>query len=601
MGFKRFDRDGRQIVIHTEGAVCADKESLVAGEMFEQVVGLYCDDLAAQKSPLLSPFPVPGAAAGTNGVSASRWGRVVQVLRGISVMPLDTVANSIAGGERLIEPTERRRLAAFVEGLYDYWRAFDRFMVLHSSPGPNSFDRRPYRAFNHTIEALANVVRAAYRDAAENVTGDHPRVYRHVAAGCDVGLIAVTGPCTLPPRYCALLSAIPFIRQVWIAPPMITNPPMNKRSGEFRKVADNPIQGLAIDPAEWLCYPAQVGPLVVLVYFHRRFIGLGCSMANLFEIARDEQLSHGPDAVYLYGVPPESLARFGPQPTVFHDDEDAGLLVGAVPGEDAYGYFGYLKKMTLTLHNAVMMKRGRMPYHGAMARIGLREGQSANVLMIGDTGTGKSETLEAFRTLGGNAITSLRIVADDMGSLEVRPDGDLRAYGTEIGAFVRLDDLKQGYAFQQLDRAIFMSPHKTNARVVVPVTTLDEVLEGAPVDFLLYANNFEAVDRDHPVIERFASASGAIEVFRAGAAMSKGTTTASGLVHSYYANIFGPPEYVDVHDRLAEAVFAVAFARGAYVGQMRTRLGIPGFETTGPEAVAMRLLELIRERGAVRG
>ncbi len=51
-------------------------------------------------------------------------------------------------------------------------------------------------------------------------------------------------------------------------------------------------------------------------------------------------------------------------------------------------------------------------------------------------------------------------------------------YGTEIGAFVRLDDLQQGYAIGQIDRAIIMSPQKVNARVVLPVTTLHEVQRG---------------------------------------------------------------------------------------------------------------------------
>ncbi len=48
---------------------------------------------------------------------------------------------------------------------------------------------------------------------------------------------------------------------------------------------------------------------------------------------------------------------------------------------------------------------------------------------------------------------------------------------------------------------------------------------------------------EHPVIERFKSAEWALDIFREGAVMSKGTTTSSGLVHSYFANIFGPPEY----------------------------------------------------------
>ena len=72
-------------------------------------------------------------------------------------------------------------------------------------------------------------------------------------------------------------------------------------------------------------------------------------------MASDEEIAAGPDAVYLYGVPPAALAPFGELPTVFHDDQARRLLVAAVPLEDRFGYFGYLKKMVLTLHNIAAM------------------------------------------------------------------------------------------------------------------------------------------------------------------------------------------------------------------------------------------------------
>jgi hypothetical protein len=377
---------------------------------------------------------------------------------------------------------------------------------------------------------------------------------------------------------------------------MIIDPPMNKRTGQFQKAARNPLDGLAIDPNQWVCYPAVVGPVVIFVYFHQKFVGLGCSLANLFELATTEQIKKGPDAVYLFGVPSEAMATFGELPTIFHEDEDNDLLIAAVPGEDRFGYFGYLKKMVLTLHNILMMKRGRMPCHGAMVRIVLESGRTANMLLIGDTATGKSESLEALRLLGTDSIRDLRIIADDMGSLDIAADGGVLGYGTEIGAFVRLDDLQQGYAFGQLDRAIIMSPQKVNARVVLPVTTLEEVLHGHRLDLLLYANNYEEVDDGHPIIERFENAEAALNIFREGAAMAKGTTTSTGLVHSYFANIFGAPQYKELHEPLAEKVFRAAFESGVFVGQLRTRLGIAGFETKGPEAAAEALLALTGER-----
>ncbi len=42
----------------------------------------------------------------------------------------------------------------------------------------------------------------------------------------------------------------------------------------------------------------------------------------------------------------------------FYDDEENGIFVGAIPNRPEFGYFGYLKKMILTLHNSIIMKAG---------------------------------------------------------------------------------------------------------------------------------------------------------------------------------------------------------------------------------------------------
>ena len=80
--------------------------------------------------------------------------------------------------------------------------------------------------------------------------------------------------------------------------------------------------------------------------------------------------------------------------------------------------------------------------------------------------------------------------------------------------------------------------------------------------------------------------------------MSKGTTTSTGLVHCYFANIFGPAQRVELHDELARRTFEAAYAAGVYVGQLRTRLGIAGYEAEGPREAALALLDLIAHRAA---
>ncbi len=414
------------------------------------------------------------------------------------------------------------------------------------------------------------------------------------AAGAEIAAISLPKSIPFPEGPYAKLSKIPVIRQVLLNPPLILNPPMNKRTGQFVKVEKNPLELIDFKDDEWLCYPAKVGPLLILIYFHASFFELGFSLSNLFELADDEDLHKKPDALYAYGVPEGCLDALGVFPTVFHEDAEHNILVAAVPNKDEFGYFGYLKKMVLTLHNIRVIRAGKLPFHGAFVRILFHNDIEKNILIIGDTGAGKSETLEAFRRIGESVIKGMFIVADDMGSIDIDETGDIIGYGTETGAFLRLDDLQPGYALGQIDRSIIMSPSQVNARIVLPVTTYETIIRGHKIDMLLYANNYEQVDDEHPIVEPFTTIDHAFAIFREGTVMSKGTTTSTGIVHSYFANIFGPPQYKDIHDRIAKVFFNAFFSKKIFVGQIRTRLGISGFETKGPDEAAQALLTFIK-------
>lgn len=84
-----------------------------------------------------------------------------------------------------------------------------------------------------------------------------------------------------------------------------------------------------------------------------------------------------------------------------------------------------------------------------------------------------------------------------------------------------------------------------------------------------------------------------MDIFREGTAMSKGTTTSTGLVHSYFANIFGQTQYREAHEEIAKRFFDSFFRKDVFVGQSRTRLGIGGWERKGPEAAAWEFIRII--------
>lgn len=577
----------KQVVIKSNRGICPDSEELIKSNLFKRVLKKYLQYLKKKDSPLLGIFKDI-----LNSVQEEF------LLSCFLLLCKDNIEEvSKANSQFKLLFRDSYLFHQFVERLYDFWRDYERFFIKYDLEGDEGEGvksyKKPYRAFNQTIEQLNHLVRKTYRNICENVTGDHPRIYRQVPAGCQVGLITTSMDYQLPLVYKKVVRDIPLITQILIEPPLILDPLMNIRSGQFEKINTNPLQDVKINPQDWLCFPAKVGDLLIYFYFYNKFIGLGTALANLFELAHGEELLRMPEAIYLYGVPPTSLQKYGRFPTVFYDDEKDNLLVAALPARNEMGYFGYIKKMMLTLHNIVMMKRGRLPVHGAMVRICLKNEKSANLIIVGDTGTGKSESLEAFRVLAKEYIRDMTIIYDDMGSLEITKAGEIKSYGTEVGAFVRLDDLQPGYAFGVIDRSIIMSPHKVNSRAVIPITTLQEVLKGYKVDYFLYANNYEEVDDSHPIFEEFSSVEEALTVFRDGARLAKGTTTEKGLVRSYFANIFGPLQYKELHERIALRYFNQLFKNKVKVGQLRTRLGIPGYEQKGPENAARELIKII--------
>ena len=575
-----------KVILRIKDRVCENPTELLSSKLFLQILNQAVNTLHRRNSHLLDIFD-------HKEINSDDIHVLIETLIYLTKLPADLVPRVVEGSDQFFR--NRVLFNDFVEYLYNYWREMQRLIICDSKG--DQLDQRPYRTFNNTVEALTHMVRSTYRDVQENITGSHPRIYRQVRAGAEVATIALPKEIAYPGGSFKGLNEIPVIRQVLIYPPLIMNPPMNKRSGVFERVNRNPLDFLNVKKEDWLCYPAKVGPLVIMVYFSLSFFELGFAMCNLFEIADDADLQRRPDAVYLFGVPEEQFPRLGKSQTIFYDDGDPnGLLVGAVPDSPQYGYFGYLKKMILTLHNIKMMKMQRLPYHGAMVNLAIKDKGDYSVLIMGDTGAGKSETLEALRTIAGEDLEEITIIADDMGSLELGKDGCVTGYGTETGAFVRLDDLQPGFAFGQIDRTIIMSPAQVNARVVIPVTTFENIIKGFRPDLILYANNYDPVDEAHPILEPFANAEEALEVFRDGAVMSKGTTTSSGLVKTYFANVFGPEQYQDVHEELAKAYFQAFFEQGIFVGQLRTRLGLAGFERSGPEAAAQALLEALKNK-----
>lgn len=480
---------------------------------------------------------------------------------------------------------DRDMLYNIIEKIYLFWRRHQRYAVVFN----NQKQASGFQAvgFVDAQTQFEKLILQTYRTIEETALGHKNRVYRQITAGVNAGLSVMRMRSTLPYEYRAL-DKIPFIEEVVIHPPFIAYSKRNKRDGIFPEVNTNPIEDKDFDEDEWFCYPAKVGDLLAYVYFNVNYMAQGITLCNLFELADIEEFrNRKPDILYIYGYDD------GKKTQSFYHDAENDLMVGYLSSSDDIDYFGYMKKMILTLHNVRKINQSELPIHGAMVEMTLHNGEKKNIVIMGDSGAGKSETIEQIKGIGLRIIRDIKTIYDDMGVLSKDGEGNIVTSGTEIGAFVRLDDLDAGYGYKELDRSVFMNPDKVNARIVIPITQYSEVIAKHNVDLFLYANNY---DDDKEALSFFKTPEEALSVFRRGARMAKGTTTEKGIVESYFANPFGPVQRQEQTEPLLENYFQTMFDQGIKVGQIRTRLGVSGYEHSGPKEAAKALINYITSK-----
>ena len=578
---KDFSLSNDKAMINFTAKYCTTMEEILDSNGFERVLSSYIDKIKNRNSNIYK-FLQESLLIEDKNLFIDEITNVFKLL--IVFNSEKTIKLNNRYGKLL---TDKDKFIDFVEDLYHFWRRIERYTIVQHNRINEGLEKVSFIDANNEF---AKLILNLYRKIEENVLGVRPNVYRQLPAGGNAGLILNKNNWNLPKDY-QCLKDIPFLDSILLDLPFITYPKKNTRDGMFSECFKNPLKACEINIDHWFCYPAKVGGLLAYVYFHRDYMAHGVTLCNLFEMAKEEEyMGVKPDIVFVFGARDNNENVT----TVFYDDVENNIMLGYVNYNEAIDYFGYMKKMTLTLHNLIMIKRGFLPLHGAMVNIVMKNGKSANVVIVGDSGAGKSESLEAFRSLSEDYISDMTIVFDDMGVLKLDESGKAVGYGTEIGAFVRLDDLDAGYAFKEIDRSIFMNPDKINARLVMPVASYKEIVKGYPVDLFLYANNYEEVKDGLEEIEFFSNTAQSIEVFKAGARMAKGTTTEKGLVKSYFANPFGPAQKQKETDILLDKYFDALFKAGVKVGQIRTSLGISGKEKEGPKNAAEKLFQIIK-------
>lgn len=469
--------------------------------------------------------------------------------------------------------SNKQVLLKIADGLYDQWRKNQRYVLLEDSLTNDRYE------LLEAIDRFSRLVISTYRDVYENILGTSQRIYRELPSGANAGFLITKTTFDLPNELSAFNNSF-YIKSMMIKPPFLVHTKSNTRKGVFKE-KNNPIT--KIDSNNYLSIGVKIGGSLGLCYISKKYLDYVIGIGNLFELATpDETNKEKPEFYMIFGYEDEHIKE------CYYYKLNDGTYVGVCPDTPEIDYFGYVKKMILTLHNLNRINNNELPIHGAGIKIKKTDGTSIVFAILGDSGAGKSETLEALKSLNYDEIADVVTLFDDMGTM-VNINGKLYIKGTETGAFVRLDDLDKSYSIKSIDRAIYFNPESINSRLVIPMSTYLESSTLYPIDAFLLADNYS----EGETLIKYTDKEKAIADFIEGKRMTMQTTSEKGIVSTFFANPFGPVQEEEKTRKIIESFFEILYKTNVKVLRIRTRLSYERKE--GPEKAAKEIYnELIK-------
>jgi hypothetical protein len=265
-----------------------------------------------------------------------------------------------------------------------------------------------------------------------------------------------------------------------------------------------------MNPKDYICKMVQVGPVRQLLVLHKSYSHYLVEELRLlpqFEASLDDLKNLKPDAISFLGIPTKVIGndyRIG----YYLDGEEgeSAMPVSWVNAEDITDYMGYLKKPLLTAANERVKAIGAMPVHGSAFTVEFKNGLRKTIVLAGDSGTGKSETIIAMveQIINGvgeaKGVKSIELLSGDMLSLYEGDDDQIYMMGTEAGDFMRLTDISDDW--QTRFRDILSNASKTNlAHATNPRATISglcddkKFLRPIRVNMFFTINNFDKKEK----------------------------------------------------------------------------------------------------------
>lgn len=237
-------------------------------------------------------------------------------------------------------------------------------------------------------------------------------------------------------------------------------------------------RNLSINADDFFALSIQIGDCHGLVFLPKKYISILCACATLYQIC-PPTLHH--DFFLLYGI--SSQANI----SQIYEDTCNELIIGLHSGNENGNHFQYIKDMISTLYSCYCLKKHDFPLHGSMLQLHFPQ-KTIGVLLIGAPDTGKSALCTSLLQICDKKNIPYSKVFDDQGVLH-NLDNDIYASGSEIGAFLHIDDLPQVTIYKQMSASVLLQEQQETTHVILPFTSIEEIRKFHKVDIIFYLDN----------------------------------------------------------------------------------------------------------------
>lgn len=346
------------------------------------------------------------------------------------------------------------------------------------------------------------------------------------------------------------LAQIPFIFRVQLHHiPLFPQP--NAYDLPIQRSSTFIFRSISMDANAFFAMSITIADKHGIVYISRECVQLAVCLASLYPLTPP---SLQQDFMLIFALSSRE------QSASYYYDETNQIYIGLVCGDHQMHHIRYVKDMLQTLYNSICMEKHDLPIHASMLEA-KSSTQSVGLVFAGESGTGKSELLDAcLNTFDKNGCHAFPIY-DDHGTWHYL-DEEVVSTGGEIGALKNVTHSCNSTVFSTFYESIFLRQDNEELYQILPLLAASQTRQFHKVTHVFYLDNVS----DEEGWRRIDTLDECLDLFR------KGPHQRHGELHSsYFINPLGCVQNRSLCDQLMNDFFTVLYLQDIPVYVLYTK------------------------------